>query len=84
MRPKDMDLRIWKPVDGHLFRSVPTEVPQKWSREEDGLRSGQYRIKRIAGARVRANTFELYRLGVRIGFAVPTLKAAKAHAGRSS
>lgn len=75
-----MDTRIWRNVDGHLFRSVPTDLPEKWRRIEGGLKSGEYTIKRIPTGLVRRSTYELYRLGIRIGFAMPTEKAAKSHA----
>lgn len=75
-----MDLRIWRSVDGHLFVSVPTELPEIWRRIERGLVSGQFEIVRTRADKKRDNTYDLFRLGVRIGFTMSTEKAAKAHA----
>jgi len=75
-----MDTRIWRSVDGHLFRSVPAaSLPEKWRRTADGLVSGDYVIVR-GGTGPRAFTYDLFRLWVRIGFTMSTLRAAKSHA----
>lgn len=90
-----MNRNMWTTDDGHLYRSIPTDIPQRWERriddEDDTITyaSGEYEIERVDTRRHPDGFggclyFTLTRQTVALHFPFSRLKDAKAHAVKNA